>query len=146
MPRERTRVFLDASILVAAAKSPSGGSSVALEVCQSRHYRAIVSLRVLLEARKNIMEKFGEAEHVRYYKLLAALDPEICVPAPRHEMERCALLISPKDAHVLASALASHSVVLLTLDRRHFMTAVIQNARLPLVIMTPGDFLKQLLA
>lgn len=146
MPRERTRVFLDASVLVAAAKSPSGGSSVALEVCQGRRYRAVVSALVLLEALRNIAAKFGEAERVRYYTLLAALDPEICVPAPRHEMERCALLISPKDAHVLASALASHSAMLLTLDRRHFMTTAVQNARLPLAVMTPGDFLKQLLA
>ena len=64
----RTLVFFDASVLVAAAHSPAGGSALALEVCRGTRYRAAISVRVLLEARVNISEKFGEADLLRFYR------------------------------------------------------------------------------
>jgi predicted nucleic acid-binding protein len=65
-------VSLDASVLVAAARSPSGGSSLVLEVCRGRRFRAALSTKVLLEAKVNIAEKFGETELLRFYRELAA--------------------------------------------------------------------------
>ena len=50
---------IDASVLVAASRSPSGGSAVAMEVYRGRRFRAALTARVLLEARVDIAEKFG---------------------------------------------------------------------------------------
>jgi predicted nucleic acid-binding protein len=139
------RVFLDASVFVAAARSPSGGSSLALEVCRGRRFGAVTSRRVLLEAQRNIAAKFGDEELLRFYRQLADLDPEIVEPAAEAEIEQYAHLIERRDAHVLVGAVKSGASFLLTLDRKHFMRPELEGANLPLSILTPGDFLKRLL-
>lgn len=144
--QERHLVFLDASVLVAAARSPSGGSALSLEVCGSRRFKAALTTRVLLEARVNIAEKFGDAELLRFYQQLAALNPELAQPPSGERVRECVPLTSEKDAHVLAAALECGADYLLTLDRRHLITSAVQAAGLSLRVMTPGDFLKELAA
>lgn len=137
-------MFLDASVLVAASRSPSGGSALALEVCCGRRFRAAFTARVLLEARVNIAEKFGDPELLRFYQQVAGLEPEMVPPPIPERMARCASLVGDKDAHVLAAALDCGARYLLTLDRRHLLTPAVQSAGLPLGVITPGDFLREL--
>lgn len=139
-------MFLDASVLVAAARSPSGGSALTLEVCQGLTFRAAITSTVLLEARVNIAAKFGEEELVRYYRQLAALRPEMVRAPLEAQIRECARLTSKKDAHVLAAALACKAGWLVTLDRKHLLTPLVLSAGLPLLAGTPGDFLRALLA
>ena len=146
MAQRRTLAFLDASVLIAASRSPSGGSSLVLEVCRSQRFRAALSSRVLLEARVNIAEKFGEAEMVRFYQQVAALDPEMAPPPSPERLARCASLVGEKDAHVLAAALDCGADYLLTLDRRHLITSTLQSAGLPISVVTPGDILKEVVS
>jgi len=114
---------------------------MAMEVCRGRRFRAALSTRVLLEARVNIAEKFGELELLRFYHQLARLEPEMVPPPSPEDMVRCVPVVGEKDAHVLAAALACGAGYLLTLDRRHLMTPAVQSAGLPLRVVTPGDFL-----
>ena len=144
MASDPTRVFLDASVLVAAAGSESGGSATAMKACRGKSFKAVLSTTVLLEARWNIAEKFGETALVMFYQLLAALGPEIAPHPSRENEARCMLLTGPKDAHVLAAALACDAAYLLTLDRRHLITPTIEAAELPIRVMTPGNFLREL--
>ena len=137
-------MFLDASVMVAASRSPWGGSALAMEVCRGRRFRAAISVRVLLEARVNIAEKFQEEELVRFYQQMAALDPEMVPPPSSETLVSCARLVGDKDAHVLAAALECDAGRLLTLDRRHLITPAVLSAGLPLKVMTPGEFLKEL--
>ncbi len=139
----RSLVFLDASVLVAASRSPAGGSALTIEVCRGRRFRAALTARVLLEARVNIAEKFGEPELLRFYQQVAGLDPEMAPPPSPERLAECVPLTTEKDAHVLAAALECGAAYLLTLDRRHLLTPVVQSARLPLKVVTPGDFLKE---
>ncbi|MDO8749607.1 MAG: PIN domain-containing protein [Dehalococcoidia bacterium] len=139
-------VFLDASVLVAASRSPSGGSALVLEVCRGRRFRAALTTRILLEARVNIAEKFGEVELLRFYQQLAAMNPELVPPPPAQRMRECVPLTTEKDAHVLAAALECGAGYLLTLDRRHLITPAVQATALPLRVMTPGDLLKEIAA
>ena len=141
MADERSLVFLDASVLVAASRSRSGGSAVAIEVCTGRRFRAALTTKVLLEARQNIAEKFGEPELLSFYRQIAALEPEM-VPRPSsQQLADCGRLTDAKDAHVLAGALRCGAAYLLTLDRRHLLTPKVRSARLPFSVLTPGDFL-----
>jgi predicted nucleic acid-binding protein len=140
----RRLVFLDASVLVAAARSPSGGSAVAIEVCGGTRHRAALSALILAEARSNIAAKFGEPELLRFYQQLAGMEP-LMAPAPSAErLAQCAALATDKDAHVLAAALDCGASVLLTLDRRHLLTPRILGAGLPIELVTPGEFLQGL--
>jgi predicted nucleic acid-binding protein len=142
----RALVFFDASVLVAAAHSPTGGSAAAIEVCRAPRFRAVVTLQVLAEARVNIAEKFDEGDLVRFYQQVARLDPEVGPPPAAKALEDCMDLTTQKDAHVLAAALESRAAFLLTLDRRHFLTDRVLAAGSPLEILTPGEFLQRLIS
>lgn len=143
MPKKRARVFFDASVLVAAAHSPTGGSALVLEVCGGKTYEAAASRRVLLEAYSNIRKKFGSEEVLRFYRGLAALEPEIVEKVSREEERRYEPVIGPRDAHVLAGAAKSRCEYLLTLDKKHFLTNKVLSADLAFQVLTPGQFLAQ---
>lgn len=115
-----------------------------MEVCQGRRYRAAITARVLLEARINIADKFGEEELLKFYRQVAALAPEVVAPLSPEQVAACIPLTGEKDAHVLAAALACGSSYLLTLDRRHIRTPAVQAASHPVNVLTPGEFLQKL--
>jgi len=144
---EKARVFIDASVYVAAAHSPTGGSSLLLEILKAHpRYRGVASRLVLLEAERNVQAKFGEADLARFYRLLADLDPEM-VPTPSADtLGVASALVGEGDAHVLAAALAASCAFLVTLDRAAFLTERVLNAGLPLRPLTPGDFLNEVLS
>ena len=139
-----SKLFIDASVFIAAAGSPEGGSSFVLELCKRGHFRALCTKLVLLEAERNIHRKLGAGALLRFYQGLAELDPTLEAPPTPEEITSCEPIVGEKDAHVLAAALKSGADVLLTLDRRHFMTEKVRDARLGLKIATPGDFLREL--
>ena len=146
MALQRTLVFLDASVLVAASRSPSGGSAVTMDVCNGRRFRGAVTTRVLLEARHNIAEKFEESELLRFYQQIAALDPHIAPPPSQGRTAECVPLTAEKDAHVLAAALECEAGYLVSLDRRHLVTHSVHSAGLPIRVLTPGDFLSDVVS
>lgn len=117
-----------------------------MELCRGRRFRAAVTAKVLLEARVNIAEKFGEPELVRFYQQLAAMGPEMVQPPSPERVTECIPLVGEKDAHVLAAALECKAAYLLTLDRRHLITPAVGRAHLPLKVITPGDFLREIAA
>ena len=138
-------VFLDASIFIAASGSAEGGSSVILGLCKRGRFRAVCTKRVLLEAERNIRRKLGTEALLRFYRDLADLDPILEAPPTPGETAACEPIVGEKDAHVLAAALKSKADVLLTLDRKHFMARKVQEAGLGIKIVTPGDFLRELI-
>jgi predicted nucleic acid-binding protein len=147
MPTEGKRiVFLDASVLVAAAGSPSGGSALVIEVCGGQRFAAACSQRVLLEAQINIRGKLPAEAMVRFYQLLAALSPALVPPATTAEEAKYAAWVAPKDAHVIAAAVQSGAAFLLSLDRKHLVNDEVRSAGLPLQVLTPGEFIQQILA
>jgi hypothetical protein len=117
-----------------------------MEVCRGSRFRAVLTTRVLLEARVNIAGKFGETELLRFYQQLAAVIPEMVAPPSHQEVGRCSPLTGDKDAHVLAAALECGAAYLLTLDRRHLLTPAVESASLPLKVVTPGQFLRELVS
>lgn len=140
------RLFLDASVLVAAADSATGASAFVVETCQRGLTRAVSSRPVLLEAERNIRNKMGSNPLLRFYEALGLLDLEIVPDPTSREIEAHAQIIHAKDAHVLAAASGAGVDFLLTLDRKHFMARTVLEAGLRFAILTPGDFLHQLVA
>jgi len=129
-------VFLDASMLLAAAGSPQGGASVVLYLC-GEFVAGAVSAAVLTEAERNIHAKLPPAAWERWQYLLLTT-PLVSVEVPA-DAERYADAVSAKDAHVYAAALAARSRYLITLDRP-LITRVKALAG-PLLALTPGTFL-----
>jgi len=138
------RVFFDASVLIAAGASPSGGSALAAEVCVRGLAKALVTRLVLWEAERNLHAKFPASALVEFYNLVGQLNPEV-VPNPSPaEIHAAGKVVAAKDAHVLAGARAGNATHLLTLDRSHFLGKKTHAAILPIVVCTPGEFLRSL--
>jgi len=136
------RLFFDASVLIAAAHSPTGGSGYLLEACRRGRFKAVVTRLILIEAERNIKAKLGEEDLLRFYQLLGSVDFIVEPPVSAREVADYSHLIEEKDAHVLAAAVKSCAQFLLTLDIRHFMTERLRKADLGLVIVTLGHFIK----
>lgn len=136
------KLFFDASVLIAAAHSPTGGSGYLLEACRRGRFKAVVTRLVLIEAERNIKTKLGEEDLLRFYQLLGPVDFIVEPPVSAREIADYSHLIEQKDAHVLAAAVKSGAQFLLTLDTKHFMTERLSKADLGLIIVTPGHFIK----
>jgi predicted nucleic acid-binding protein len=112
-----TRLFFDASCLVAATRSPNGGSGFLLSVCRNGFLRGIVSQPVVLEAERNILQAFGE-ELLLSFDRVMDFTPLAVLPAPSQPaLARLRQTINEKDVHVVAAAIQGKAEFLVTLDK-----------------------------
>jgi predicted nucleic acid-binding protein len=140
------RLFLDASVLIAAAGSAGGGSALVLEVGRAKLAAPLLTRMILREAERNVQGKLDREALLRFYRLIAELEPEL-LPIPRaEELGTASQVVEARDAHVLAGARAGAATHLITLDRRHFLQGNQRQAILPIVACTPGEFLQGFLA
>jgi uncharacterized protein len=142
------RVFLDANVWFAASVSTRGASAMLLNLCHGGHCQAPVTRLVLQEAEQNLRNKakFKDAALVRFYHLIVTPGLQMVSTPSREEAAIYTGIVHAKDTHVLAGAHKAKADALITLDRRHFFTALIQEAKLPFEILTPGNFLRRLVA
>jgi predicted nucleic acid-binding protein len=142
------RLFLDANVWFAAAESPTGAFAMLLALCQEGYCEATVTRLILQEAEKNLRAKakFQDAALVRFYRLITVPGLQVVSTPSREESAIYTGIIHPKDIHVLAGAHKAKASALITLDRKHFCTATVRQAKLPFEILTPGTFLQRLVA
>ncbi|MBU1322938.1 PIN domain-containing protein [Patescibacteria group bacterium] len=137
------KVFLDASVLVAASASVNGASAYILHLARQRKIKAFVSEDAVGEAVKNVNLKLAAAgkERLKTYLIKARLK---LVDSPEAEtIAACEKIIHFKDAPILAAAIAKRVNILLTLDRKHFLTKSVADFAKPMKIFTPGGFLRK---
>lgn len=138
------RLFLDASVLIAAAGSAEGGSALLLDICRVSKTPLLVTRLVLREAERNIQEKLDETALLRFYQLIGEIDVQVIRRASSRELKAAAEVVAVKDAHVLAGARNGKATHLITLDRKHFLQKGQRESMLPIVACTPGEFLETL--
>jgi predicted nucleic acid-binding protein len=138
-----TLLFFDASCLVAAAGSPTGGSSFLLSLCARGYFKATVSQPVLLEVQKNIRSNFGVEAINRFYNLLAIVPFKLAPLPDQAEFAPLEKLVNKKDVHVLAASLEVHSPFLLSLDKG--LCSEVNKAILGIRALSPGEFIKTVL-
>jgi predicted nucleic acid-binding protein len=114
------RVFLDANILVSAAKS-DGAVRALLRMLLDRGHDVVADAYVLAEARRNLAAKGPEALRVlealaAHLSVVATAVPEV---ASGHATGELAWL-PEKDRPVLLAAIGLRCDVLVTADRTHF--------------------------
>jgi len=138
-----TRLFFDASVLVAGAHSLDGGSALLLEACKWGGFRALTSVAVLGET-LHALRGFPRVASERFQRLLTEVKWELVAMPPGAILERYEPYIEAKDVHVLAAAVEGRAEFLLTLDRRHILAAAegIERAGLRIVVLRPGDFIR----
>ena len=144
MAGAKPKVFLDASVLIAAVLSSSGGSFHILQKFKE-DFEFQINSYVFEEVENVLAKKFPGREDFRnkLFLLLGLTPVRILPDAPRESVTPLTALINPEDAPILASALA-HSSYLLTLDKDFFSKSVttLSNTR-GLFILKPKEFIEK---
>jgi putative PIN family toxin of toxin-antitoxin system len=137
------RVFLDTSALLSGLASPKGASNMILALAEAQVVALVVSEEVLVEAERNLQEKLPRA--IPEYRRFLASCPlqKIALPSPA-DVEAAREIIHPKDAPILAAAMAAQMDCLVALAREHFIDDPEVARRSGLRVGTPGDFLSWL--
>ncbi|MGE5532223.1 MAG: PIN domain-containing protein [Bacteroidota bacterium] len=138
-----TLLFFDASALIAAAGSQTGGSAFLLTICGRGFLRAAVSYAVLAEAEGNILTNLPEAALTRYRQQVLSVPMVIAPLPPARELQEASRVVGEKDAHVLAAALALRAPYLVTLDKP--LAARVNDAGLSVRAVSPKEFITGLL-
>ncbi len=140
MRKQRPKVFLDTSALIAGIASSRGAARAVLQLAEIGLIEVIVSRQVIVEADRNIEEKLPEMLN-EYRKFIEILAPVLIDDPHQKDIKRFLTVINPDDAPILASAVTSGADFLVTWDRKHFIG---KNIRIHsnLKIVTPGEFLK----
>ncbi len=139
----RTLLFYDASCLIAAAGSPTGGSGLLLSLCVRRLLRGAVSQAVLLEAEGNIQSKLRPHAMSTYHDLLQTAHLSMAPIPPVPPTSAWLQEVNAKDVHVVAAPLAAKAPYVLTLDRK--LVTEINRTALPIEALTPADFIRGVL-
>jgi len=112
------RLFLDANVIFTAAHNPAGRSAAILTLARHGLCRAETSPHAAAEARRNLALKYPDAL-ARFDSITGQL--EIVPEAGAVEVAWAAEQgLPPKDAPILAAAVACGADGLVTGDRTHF--------------------------
>ena len=136
----KNRVFSDSSVLYSAAYSTRGYAFELITAGIRGELVLCLSPLVLTETERNIRQK---APHVlSAFQVLAPILSTYLVTPSAASVRRVARLIHPKDAPIVAGALAARSRNLATYDRRHLLNHADEiRASFGLLVMTPDDVL-----
>lgn len=140
-----TRAVLDTDVLVAALRSPQGGSAEVLRLARVGRLQLVLSVTLMLEyesvaTRPEQLRAIGATRR----QVLAALDDIAAMAdvADGHFRWRPQVR-DPADEMVLEAAINGRAGVLMSFNRRDFGTA---PARFGVLLCTPADYLRSLQA
>ena len=136
------RLFLDASVIFAAALSPKGASREIIRLALQGDIQIVLSIVVIEEARRNLARKAPEALPL-FEAFLEAL-PYECVDPSAAEVRAMAAHVVLKDAPIVAAAHRARVDMLVSLDRKHLVgvPGLEQVARTKIVL--PADALREI--
>lgn len=140
MRKQRLKVFLDTSALIAGIASSKGAARAVLQLAEIGLIEVFVSKQVIVEADRNIETKLNEMID-EYRKFMGILAPVLVDDPSQKEVKKFSSIIHPDDAPILASAVNAGVDFLVTWDRKHFTRKNI-SIRSNMKIVTPGEFLK----
>ncbi len=137
------KLFLDANVFFAAFYSNQGASSQLLKIAARKKIILFASRLVLKEADRNLRLKASAAIVKSFHSYLQKEKINVSPVPSESILQTAEKLIHPKDAPVLAAAIAIRADYLVTLDKQHFFTPLLaQKIKTPKIIL-PGDFLVQ---
>lgn len=131
------RLFLDASVLLAACGRSAGGSRAVCDLAAGQGWRLLAGAYVMREVEKNISRRLPPAAQQDWQRLRLLLE----VVADVLTFEWPVVFPAAKDRPVLFTAAATADV-LLTLDRADFGSLMGADFY-GLPVMKPGDFLRR---
>lgn len=133
-------VFLDSSVLIAAAISSSGSARDLLNHGFRGEYELIISSDVIAECERNLQAKASAA--LPLFSAFLTLLPNRSEPGKDQVIE-AARFIEAKDAPIVAAAVAAGATYLVSYDRRHMLAqADVIHAQFRIIVTTPDEVLR----
>lgn len=132
------RLFLDSSVLLAAAGSTSGASRLLISSARREGWTLLTSAYCVREAEHNL-PKLGTKATEHWSRLIK---PRLTIVGTHLALDRPLIYRAVKDRPVIITALSLKSDVLLTLDRNDFHN-LLGSSVYGLTIRTPGEFLRE---
>jgi predicted nucleic acid-binding protein len=135
-PPSPTRIFVDASVLFAAARSETGFARDLIVAGARGDLALILSRYVIEETRRNLANKAPRA--LSYFDLFLAFGHVHLVDPPAALVRQVAADIALKDAPIVAGAVHAAAEFLATYDRKHLLAqAVLIQDRFGITVGTP---------
>ena len=135
------KIFLDASVVIAAMLSSTGGSAKIIKLGKLGSWAQIVSQTVIDEVYDHTQKINKTRDEINQF----VRDNNILVrkKVTISETKSLAGLIDPTDAHLIAGAKLTSCDYLITLDKKHLLKEIIKNRFKPLKIVNPEEFLQK---
>jgi len=138
------RVYFDASVIIAALLSPSGGSSLLLKYLKIGKIVGITSQTALDEILDKTVKIQRSKEDIEQFIAQSGLIVRVRIT--HEEILPYQGVVDPQDAHLIAGSLLTKCSHLVTLDKKHLLRTDIQERFLPLHIVSPKEILQEMIS
>lgn len=138
--KKRRGVFIDSTVLFAAAYSETGTARDLLREGVRGHVELYISGEVLEETERNLRRKAPEALS-SFFVFRAALNARMVKPT-KAMILRAAEVVAAKDAPIVAAAISARASYLATWDRKHLLRRKDQvREAFGVMVATPDEIL-----
>jgi putative PIN family toxin of toxin-antitoxin system len=138
------RVFFDASIIIAALLSPTGGSALLFQFIKTGRITGVTSQTVIDEVLEEDKPRKINKTKQQIAQFVANSGLLVRDAISLNEIEPYQQLIDREDAHLIAGAILTTCSHLVSLDKKHVLTNDVRERFLPLVILGPKELLEKL--
>ncbi len=138
----KTTVFFDASVIIAAILSPTGGSAKLLMLTKNKAIVAITSQTVIDEVADHAEKIQQTPEEISWFIKNSGL--MVRERVTQAEIEKVSGIVESTDAHLLVGAQGAQCTYLVTLDKKHLLRAEVRKNVAPLRIVNPKELLGEL--
>lgn len=136
------RIYFDASVIIAALLSSSGGSAKVLHSVKSRKIVGITSQTVVAEILEKT-NKLGKSD-TEIEEFITQSNLIVRKPISFDEVSQYRGLIDIDDAHLIAGATLTKCTHLVTLDKKHVLRSDVQERFLSLRLVSPKELIKEI--
>lgn len=141
----RSRVFFDASIIIEALLSKTGGSSLLIQYIKMGKIIGITSQTVIGEVLEEDKPKKFKRSREEIERFITQSGLLIREAIAMEEIAPYKDLVDIEDAHLIAGSNLTKCKYLVTLDKKHLLREDIKMRFLPLKIVSPKQLLEEII-
>lgn len=139
------RVYFDASIIITAIISSTGGSAQLFKLIKLGLIKGITSHTVVQEVLEEDKPKKIKKSRQEIEEFIAQSKLIVRKMVTVNEITPYRDLVDVKDAHIIAGANLTKCEYLVTLDKKHLLRSYIKEKFLPLLIVSPKKLLEEII-
>lgn len=136
------KIYLDASVIIAAMLSPIGGSAKLIQFVKLSAVVGITSQTAVEEIEEHALKIDKTLNEIRQF----IKDNKIIVRKKISKTEEIPYqgLVEEEDIHIVAGAKLTKCRFLITLDKKHLLKDQVRKVVRPLKVVSPKEYLEKL--